>query len=182
MEASSRSDGAAPEVWAVYACRSCSGLVTARGEKVAKVVSGTTRNGLAVSAYYPTSPSVDEAVVPSAARYLKQAIETKHAPDACVLMCAGAIDAMLKHNGLENGSLKERIDKALEQRLIPTALSDWAHRVRLDANDTRHADQNASPMTSLDAERAIDFTMAMANYLFVFPSKMPPATTEARED
>lgn len=92
-------------------------------------------------------------------------------------MCAGAIDAMLKDKSLVDGSFKQRIDRALEGRLIPSALSEWAHRVRLDANDTRHVDPSSDGMTTEDADRAIDFSMAMANYLYVLPAKMPATST-----
>jgi hypothetical protein len=137
------------------------------------VIDGHPHLGIVIARYFPAMASVDAAVVPSAARYLKQALETRYAPDACVLMCASAIDAMLKDKGVAEGTLKQRIDLALEQRLIPTALSIWAHRVRLDANDTRHADVASGGMTAEDAARAIDFANAMANYLYVLPAKMP---------
>jgi hypothetical protein len=35
---------------------------------------------------------------------------------------------------------------------------DWAHHVRLGANDQRHADKNAGFPTKEDAEKSIEFT------------------------
>lgn len=48
----------------------------------------------------------------------------------------------------------------------------WAHDVRLDANDERHADETAEDPTTEDAQRCIDFAKAFAEYLFVLPEKV----------
>lgn len=122
---------------------------------------------------HPESKKVNKDIPEEAARYLKQAYETAHSPDACVLMCAASIDAMLKREGLKDGSLYTRIKQALTEQLIPKALHDWAHRVRLDANQPRHADEDAKSLTTEDASRALEFAEAMANYLFVLPALMP---------
>jgi hypothetical protein len=48
----------------------------------------------------------------------------------------------------------------------------WAHEVRLDANDERHADENADLPTEVDAKRCIDFTKALAEFLFILPDRI----------
>ena len=49
-------------------------------------------------------------------------------------------------------------------------MSEWAHEVRLDANDERHADETAPLPNEDDAQRCIDFTKALALFLFVLPT------------
>jgi hypothetical protein len=95
----------------------------AKGELIAaKSIGGSAVNGLKVEGTHPSALAVADAVPGEAARYLKQALETKHAPDACVLMCAASIDAMLKEKGFKDGSLSKRLDEALAAQLIPKAL------------------------------------------------------------
>ena len=169
-----RADGGKAWYWSAFACRSCSGVVTVRGKQTeAKNFSGVGVHGLVPDAMFPEAMHVDDTVPSEAARYMKQALETQHAPDACVLMCAASIDAMLKDKGLKTGSLFARLEEALTQQLIPKALSDWSHWGRLDANGSRHADEAASPLSDEDAERSIGFARAMAEYLYVLPAKMP---------
>ena len=88
------------------------------------------------------------------------------------MLAASAVDAMLKHRGLTEGSLYVRIEKAVEEHLITAEMSKWAHAVRLDANDQRHADQAASLPTEADAQRSIDFAAALGEILFVLPARV----------
>ena len=50
-----------------------------------------------------------------------------------------------------------------------------AHDVRLDANDQRHADTNAPLPTETDAERAVEFAIALAQFLFVLRTQVKRA-------
>ena len=79
---------------------------------------------------------------------------------------------MLKHEEYTSGSLHERIEKAAEDNLITAGMAEWAHDVRLDANDERHANDSADMPTEDDANRAIEFVSAFAEYLFVLPAKV----------
>ena len=51
-------------------------------------------------------------------------------------------------------------------------MAKWAHEVRLDANDQRHADLNAQLPEQKDATRVIDFAIAFGQFLFVLPAKV----------
>ena len=88
------------------------------------------------------------------------------------MLAASAVDASLKLKGYANGSLYARIEKAVEDHLITKDMAQWAHAVRLDANDQRHADQAATLPTPDDARRVIDFAAALADILFVLPSRV----------
>jgi len=88
------------------------------------------------------------------------------------MLSASAVDAMLKIKGYTEGSLYLRIEKAVEDHLITNEMATWAHEVRLDANDQRHADQAATLPTQQDATRVIEFASALAEFLFVLPSRI----------
>lgn len=97
------------------------------------------------------------------------------------MLAASAVDAMLKLKKLTKGSLYVRIDKAAKKNLITPDMADWAHDIRLDANEPRHADQNATPPTLDDAQRVVTFAETLAEILFVLPERVkrgrrPPPT------
>lgn len=88
------------------------------------------------------------------------------------MLAASSIDAMLKNKSYKEGSLYSRINKAAEDHLITSEMAKWAHNVRLDANEPRHADEAASLPSADDARRSIDFAIALGEFLFVLPSKV----------
>jgi hypothetical protein len=88
------------------------------------------------------------------------------------MLAASAVDAMLKAKGYKNGSLYSRIDKAAEDHAITQEMSQWAHEVRLDANDERHADESADIASPEDAKRAVEFAEALGDFMFVLPARV----------
>jgi len=88
------------------------------------------------------------------------------------MVCASAIDAMLKERGLSKGSLHARIDTAANEHIITTDMANWAHHVRLEANGQRHADGEDPLPTKEDAERSLEFALALAEFLFVLPARV----------
>jgi predicted protein tyrosine phosphatase len=88
------------------------------------------------------------------------------------MLAASAVDAMLKVKGLSDGNLYSRIEKAVSDHLITADMSKWAHEVRLDANDQRHADEAAKLPTEEDASRVIDFVLSLGEILFVLPKRV----------
>jgi hypothetical protein len=148
--------------WAIYVCGTCGGVVSACAAN----------QGQPVTDYFPSSTMVDKEIPDRPREYLQQAQESLHAPSGAVMLCASAVDAMLKIKGYTDGSLYSRIEKAVEDNLITSDMATWAHEVRLDANDQRHADQAASLPTRQDALRVIEFTSALAEFLFVLPGRI----------
>ena len=149
-------------LWYVYVCKRCGGVVIAAGSV----------HNHPVLEVFPAGAEVDAALPVPARSYLKQAVDSVHAPAGAVMLCASAVDAMLKQHGYKNGSLYSRIDQAVAAHLITPDVGEWAHEVRLDANDQRHADENASLPSAEDAKRAIDFTIALGQILFVLPARI----------
>jgi hypothetical protein len=155
--------------WAIYICATCGGLVTAAsGQKVGSVIE-----------MYPTPKDVDVSIPEKAKGYLKQAIDSMHAPAGAVMLAASAVDAMLKKKGYKDGSLYDRINKAAEDHLITVDMAKWAHEVRLDANIQRHAKETAALPTEEDAKRSIDFAFSLAEFLFVLPGRVEKGLADA---
>jgi len=121
---------------------------------------------------FPNSPEVDESIPEKAKVYLTQAINSRSAPAGAVMLTASAVDAMLKAKKYTSGSLYHRIEAAVKSHLITPEMATWAHEVRLDANDQRHADDEARLPTTQDADKAINFSLALAEFLFVLPAKI----------
>jgi hypothetical protein len=77
-----------------------------------------------------------------------------------------------QRKGYEKGALNGRIKEAVDAGVLTTEMGEWAHHVRLEANDQRHADKNAGFPTQEQAEQSIEFTEALAEILFVLPSRV----------
>jgi hypothetical protein len=157
--------------WKVYICKRCGGLVTASAP----------HDGGPVSEIYPSSTEIDGALPPNARGYLDQALNSLHAPAGAVMLAASSVDAMLKAKGYKEGSLYTRINKAAEDHLITDGMSKWAHDIRLDANDQRHADDNAPLPSAANARKCVDFAMALGQFLFALPAKVERGLAEAKE-
>jgi hypothetical protein len=121
---------------------------------------------------WPTAPTVSDTVPGRARNFLLQAMASLHAPSGSVMLTASAVDAMLKNKGYRNGSLNARIDAAAKDHQITAEMATWAHEIRLDANDERHADESAEPPTKEDAERLIEFANSLAQFLYVLPARV----------
>jgi hypothetical protein len=156
-------------------CSSCGGLV------LADSYPGDTATNAVMSNVYP---GIREAAIelPQMARiFLQQAYETLHAPDAAAVMAGSAVDAMLKDKGYENGSLYDRIDKAVEDHLLTDAMGEWAHWVRLGSNRPRHADKDRPHISPDEAKQSVEFADALGQFLYVLSSKIALGVEEAKK-
>lgn len=147
--------------WHMYLCSVCEGCVCALGvmKHVAEVI-------------IPAIDNVAESIPDKPRNLLSQAKSSLAAPAGSVMLSASAIDAMLKERELTEGSLYKRIGEAVSSHLITQDMADWAHYVRLDANDQRHADADAPLPTIDDAKKCLDFALALAEVLFVLPARV----------
>lgn len=159
--------------WKVYKCSRCGGLVLASG---AATPNG---NGEATE-MHPAQIQVDENLPATAKEYLTQAINSLHAPAGSVMLCASAVDAMLKALNYIEGNLYNRINRAAAEHLITEGMKEWAHEVRLDANDQRHADYAATMPTTADAQRSVDFVQALGQFLFTLPAQVARGRANAQ--
>lgn len=148
--------------WSIYVCGGCGGVVTAWANQ----------HNTEVAEHFPRAHQVDENIPERPRAFLQQANESLHAPAGAVMLAASAIDSMLKLKGYPDGSLYSRIEKAASEHIITSDMAAWAHEVRLDANDQRHADEAAALPTEADANRVIDFATALAEIMFVLPNRV----------
>lgn len=148
--------------WRFYACYRCGGIVTATAPNW----------DLDVTATYPSTVDVSDDIPERTRTYLAQALSSLSAPAGAVMLAASAVDSMLKVKGLNTGSLYSRIDQAVTQKLITDDMAKWAHEVRLDANDQRHADEEAPLPSSDQAQKCVDFALALGQILFVLPARI----------
>lgn len=169
----SRADGGIRSLWSAFTCTTCGSVVSARGQP------GNTSANPPVVQIYPDDWEANTVLPTSVAKFLEQAHKTKASPDASALMSASAVDAMLKDKGLIEGSLYVRIEKAVTNGLLTAVLATWAHRVRLDANNPRHADDKNPHLNPDEAIRAFEFATALSEYLYVLPSRMPAEEKKA---
>ena len=128
----------------------------------------------------PQAPSIPSEVPERAGAYLGQALAALHAPAGAVMLAASAVDAMLKAKGYLEGTLYSRIEMAATQHLITNDMKEWAHEVRLDANDQRHSDNLTALPIEADARRVVDFAQALATFLFVLPARVQRGRQDAK--
>ena len=166
---SNQFDGSNKRFWKVYYCVRCGGLVTAASQE---------EDGWAYE-ILPKPVQVDDAIPEPGNTYIEQALGSLHALSGAVMLAASAIDAMLKKKSYKEGSLKARIDKAAADHLITSNMALWAHNVRLDANEQRHADEEAPLPTAEDAQHSINFALALGEFLFVLPSRVKKGLKES---
>lgn len=157
--------------WYMYACTACGGVVTAASD-----VSEAGR----IIEYYPQMAALSETIPPRAREYLSQARDSLSQPAGAIMLCASAVDAMLKDKGYRDGDLYKRTNQAATDHLITEDIAKWAHQVRLDANDQRHSDESAPLPTETDAERSIGFTSALAEVLYVIPARVTRGIEESK--
>lgn len=153
-------------VWAPYVCSTCGGvmLASAKGQD--------TNNVGGITELLPPQRSVAEVIPEPARRYLTQAQDSLHAPDGAVMLAASAVDAMLKAKNYREGTLNERIKAAAADHVITADMALWAHHVRLEANDPRHADDEKPHASPEEAEQSVEFAGALGHILFVLPARV----------
>jgi len=159
-------------IWAFYACSTCGGVTTAWSHV----------DGGEVKEIFPNLTVVDQDLPLKIKTYLQQAIDTQHAPSGSLMLCASAVDAMLKEKGLTDGSLYKRINEAAEANIITPDMAKWAHKVRLEANDQRHADHQSELPTTTDAKQGVEFTITLAELLFTLPRKVEKGLQEVEKN
>jgi hypothetical protein len=151
-----------PRIWLAYVCQSCGGAL---------IGSRNSHSDTALE-LFPESRTVNDCLPEKAKQFLIQSLETIHAPAGSIMLSASSIDAMLKEKGYKTGNLYKRIDDAAKDHLITEGMSKWAHQIRLEANDQRHADENAALPSEEDAKRIVEFAFALAEFLYVLPYKV----------
>ncbi len=161
-----RATPGATHVWATFRCTSCGGVVLAKGEPNSNVTNPT------VVEVIPVSKRAHEDIPETARHFLQQALEMLHAPDAAAVMAGSAVDAMLKELGYRDGSVYDRIKRAVEEHKLTEGMGTWAHEVRLGANRPRHADAEHPHVSIDEARQSVEFAEALGYFLFVLTKQV----------
>ena len=161
--------------WGVYKCSSCGGAV------LAKCKDGDSAANPPIAEVIPSAKSAHEDIPEPARKFLQQAYDTLHAPDAAAVMAGSAVDAMLKQLGYTEGNVYDRIKKAVEDHKLTEGMGQWAHEVRLGSNRPRHADANRPHVTSDEAKQSVEFAEALGFFLFVLTKRVERGTEAAKE-
>lgn len=170
--------GGSTSIWLTYQCTACLCPVIV---EINMHLSAYNPEGIHMMLFgkeFPVAsmlPGLDDVHgdIPDRARsYLRQAIESLSSPDGSVMLAASAVDAMLKQKGLANGTLYSRIGTAVESHILTHEMGEWAHSIRLEANNPRHADLEDPHATPAQARAAVDFAKALAEFLFVLPARV----------
>lgn len=121
---------------------------------------------------WPDPKTYSQDIPQRARRSLEDARAALATPSLSIVGSAAAVDWMLKEKGYKDGKLYSRIEKAASEHLITEDMKDWAHEVRLEANNERHADDELPEPTLEDAERVLSFAEALAELLFELPARV----------
>ena len=163
-------DNSSARFWGVYPCQRCGGVILA----------GAIASNNDIDKIYPAPLLVHEALPLRARQFLEQAINSLSSPSGAIMLAASSVDSMLKDKGFREGNLYSRIEEAAKSYLITDAMSKWAHQVRLEANDQRHADDEAPLPNNVDAKRVVDFTIALGEFLYVLPSMVAKGLEDSK--
>jgi hypothetical protein len=166
-------------IWGMYRCTSCQNVVLA--ESVQMVGNDSIKNRADIRRVFPEPATVSATIPTTARRFLQDAQSSLHASSASILSSNSAIDAMLKEVGFprcgadgRERSLYVRIEEAAQTGPLTKGMAEWAHAVRLDANDQRHADDGLAKLSDdelrVRAESTLKLAKAIGEFLFVIPA------------
>jgi hypothetical protein len=161
-------------MWATFRRTTCGGVVLAKGAPNAQV-----SNALVVEVLPSTKPAHED-LPDQAKRFLQQAFETLNAPDAAAVMAGSAVDAMLKELGYKDGSVYDRIKKAVENHILTEGMGTWAREVRLGANRPCHADAEHPHVSIEEAKQSVEFAEALGYFLFVLTKRVERGMAAAK--
>lgn len=172
--------------WLCYRCTSCGNPIQFLAS-VPDDMSGNLPESLVLRAVYseqtiPAAALEDLDDWPDrAATYYRQGLNAVGAPDAAVMVAGSSVDAMLKDKGYEEGSVYARINEAVEDRVLTPDMGEWAHSVRLAANNPRHADLSSPHATFDEAKAALEFVRSLGLFLYVLPAQVRRGKEQAKQ-
>jgi len=164
-----------PRMWGAFRCTSCGQVILAGGAP------NQNQANAAIHEIFPGFRTAADELPDAARKYLQQAYNTLHAPDAAAVMAGSAVDAMLKAKGYVEGSLYARVDQAVADHVLTSAMGEWAHWVRLGSNRPRHADKDTPHVSPTEAQQSVEFAHALGEFLFVLSSRISAGIEKAQQ-
>lgn len=88
---------------------------------------------------------------------------------ASAIMCRKTLEGLCNAHGAKTGTLSKRLEKLQKDGVIETRLFEWAEALRISGNEAAHGvDSQVSPQ---DCEDILEFTEALAQYVFTYRDK-----------
>lgn len=91
---------------------------------------------------------------------------------AAVALARAVLEAAAKEQGVEQGTLEQKIDKLHDRGLIRENVREVAHELRLNGNEVAHGDLVAEPITLEDAQDVADLLDEMLHDLYQSGARM----------
>lgn len=89
--------------------------------------------------------------------------------DAAFVMARSALQAALRHMNAKGEKLYKEIEVLSTSGILPKIIADWAHEIRLIANESAHPEDGTPPKKN-DVKEVLDFLDFMFVYLFDLPN------------
>ena len=93
--------------------------------------------------------------------------------DAANLMARSALQFAVREKGAEGGGLKSQIDDLVTKGVLHPLMKDWAHEVRLLANESAHPEApEPIEVTPEDVKDVVHFLDLLLLYLYDLPKQI----------
>lgn len=89
--------------------------------------------------------------------------------DAAALMARSALQLLLRREKAEGNSLVKEIDDLAGKGKIPPVVQEWAHGLRVLANEAAHPQPGAGGVTEKDARHVVKFLRVLLTLLHDLP-------------
>ena len=152
------------EYFAFFVCVFCAQLLVATwaqtGDEESAVIIWPVQRGRA-SSDIPDAvrPDLDEAL-----RALNTGLWK-----SSLMAARGALQAAMRQQGAAGASLNDQIQDLAARHVVPPALADWAHEVRLAGNLAAHPAPGQA-VAQAEAEEVLALAESIFDYLYVVPA------------
>lgn len=93
--------------------------------------------------------------------------------DAAAIMARSALQFVVVERGAAGGNLKAQIEDLTAQGVLHPLMKDWAHELRLLANESAHPAQDSSaPPDPQDVRDIVNFLDSFLLYLYDLPAQI----------
>lgn len=84
-------------------------------------------------------------------------------------MCRKTLEGLCDAHGAKAGTLSKRLAKLQREGVIEARLFEWAEALRISGNEAAHGVD--SQISGPDCEAILEFTEALAQYVFTYRDK-----------
>jgi Domain of unknown function (DUF4145) len=92
--------------------------------------------------------------------------------DAASVMARSALQVTLRHQQAVGSNLRAEIDGLAAKGLLPPIMKEWAHELRLLANESAHPSAMAESPSKKDVTDVVEFLEYLLQYLYSLPNRI----------